>query len=227
MTAIGAVARCLVCASAVAISNSPCDADTSQLQRTVVELSSHGSRMPGYSGDRFAADYVEQQLRAAGVQDIQREPFDVTVPIDKGASLEFLADGTMLPLWSLWPNLVRTSTVPAAGVEAELIYGGQGRYEDLEGQHVEGRIVLMEFNSAHRWRTPAALGARAVVFLEPDETTVAETRRKWSAGGGGAEGTGEETGSGPRATQSPHGLGATHDLEYLGDRPRDGPGPEG
>ncbi|SVC61748.1 uncharacterized protein METZ01_LOCUS314602, partial [marine metagenome] len=47
--------------------------------------------------------------------------------------------------------------------------------------HVEGRIVLMEFNSAHRWRTPAALGARAVVFLEPDETTVAETRRKWSA----------------------------------------------
>jgi len=181
MTAIGAVARCLVCASAVAISNSPCDADTSQLQRTVVELSSHGSRMPGYSGDRFAADYVEQQLRAAGVQDIHREPFDVTVPIDKGASLEFLADGTMLPLWSLWPNLVRTSTVPPAGVEAELIYGGQGRYEDLEGQHVEGRIVLMEFNSAHRWRTPAALGARAVVFLEPDETTVAETRRKWSA----------------------------------------------
>ena len=71
----------------MAISSAPCDADTGGLQRTVVELSSHGSRMPGYSGDHFAADYVQQQLRAAGVQDIRREPLDVTVPIDKGASL--------------------------------------------------------------------------------------------------------------------------------------------
>jgi len=136
--------------------------------------------MPGYPGDRYAADYVQQQLAAAGVQDIQREPFEVTVPIEKGASLELLADGEQLQLWSLWPNLVRTSTVPPEGVEAELIYGGLGRYEDLEGQDVVDRIVLMEFNSAHRWRTPASLGARAVIFIEPDETTTLETRKKWS-----------------------------------------------
>ena len=60
--------------------------------------------MPGYPGDRYAADYVQQQLVAAGVQEIQREPFEVTVPIDKGASLELLADGTVLQLWSLWPH---------------------------------------------------------------------------------------------------------------------------
>ena len=181
MTAIGAAVRSLACTFAIAISGVPCDADPEGLQRTVVELSSHGSRMPGYSGDDFAADYVQQQLRAAGVQDIRREPLDVTVPIDKGASLELLADGTVLQLWSLWPNLVRTSTIPPAGVEAELIYGGHGRYEDLEGKDVVDRIVLMEFNSAHRWRTPASLGARAIVFLEPDETTIEETRKKWSA----------------------------------------------
>jgi len=136
--------------------------------------------MPGYPGDRFAADYVQRELKAAGVQDIRREPLEVTVPIDKGASLELLRDGTVVQLWSLWPNLVRTSTVPPAGVEAELIYGGHGRYEDLEGQDVVDRIVLMEFNSAHRWRTPASLGARAAVFIEPDETTLENTRKKWS-----------------------------------------------
>lgn len=181
MTAIGAAVRSLACAFGLAISGVPCDADPEGLQRTVEELSSHGSRMPGYAGDLFAADHVEQQLRAAGVQDIRREPLEVTVPIDKGASLELLVDGTVLQLWSMWPNLVRTSTIPPAGVEAELIYGGHGRYEDLEGMDVVDRIVLVEFNSAHRWRTPASLGARAVVFLGPDETTLEETRKKWSA----------------------------------------------
>ena len=180
MTAIGAVVRSLACVWPLAISVTPAIADSDRLTRTVVELSSHGSRMPGYPGDRYAADYIQRQLAAAGVQEIQREPFEVTVPIDKGASLELLADGTVLPLWSLWPNLVRTSTVAPEGVEAELIYGGHGYYEDLDGQEVVDRIVLMEFNSAHRWRTPASLGARAILFIEPDETTTEETRWKWS-----------------------------------------------
>jgi len=86
-----------------------------RISATVRELSSHGSRMPGYPGDRHAADYVELQLQAAGVVDVKREPFDVTVPIDKGASLELLADASLVQLWSLWPNLVRTSTVPPDG----------------------------------------------------------------------------------------------------------------
>jgi hypothetical protein len=181
MIAVRATLSCLACAwGAVAILAAPCLADSDALQLTVVELSTHGSRMPGYAGDRYAADYVQRQFAAAGVQEIQREPFEVTVPVDKGASLELLADGTVLRLWSLWPNLVRTSTVPPAGVEAELIYGGHGRYEEFDGQDVVDRIVLMEFNSAHHWRTPASLGARAILFIEPDETTIAETRKKWS-----------------------------------------------
>jgi len=165
----------------------PCLADPTRLQQTIVELSTHGSRMAGYSGDTYAAGYVQEQFAAAGVQKIQRDPFLVTVPIDKGASLHLLADGTdlltdgaVLPLWSLWPNLVRTSTVPREGIESELIYGGHGLYEDLEGHKVDGQVVLMEFNSAHRWRTPASLGARAIVFIAPDETTIKETRDKWS-----------------------------------------------
>ena len=94
----------------------PCLADPTKLQQTIEELSTHGSRMAGYAGDAHAADYVQEQFAAAGVQQIQRDPFLVTVPIDKGASLHLLAgtdlptDGIVLPLWSLWPNLVRTST---------------------------------------------------------------------------------------------------------------------
>jgi hypothetical protein len=165
----------------------PCLADSTRLQQTIEALSTNGSRMAGYPGDAYAADYVQVQFAAAGVQQIQRDPFLVTVPIDKGASLQLLAgggghptDGIVLPLWSLWPNLVRTSTLAPEGIESDLIYGGHGHYEDLKGRKVDGQVVLMEFNSAHRWRTPASLGARAIVFIAPDETTIKETRDKWS-----------------------------------------------
>ena len=136
--------------------------------------------MAGYPGDRYAADYVEEQFRAAGVQDVRREPFEVTVPIDKGASLELTADGTTMQLWCVWPNLVRTSTLPPEGIEAELIYGDHGRFEDFDGKEVADRVVLMEVNSGKNWHNPATLGARAVIFVEPDETTLEEARRKWS-----------------------------------------------
>jgi hypothetical protein len=45
--------------------------------------------------------------------------------------------------------LVRTPTLPAAGIEAELVYGGDGRL--LEGLQVAGRIVLLDYASGSVW----------------------------------------------------------------------------
>ena len=155
-----------------------------RISATVRELSSHGSRMPGYPGDRHAADYVEAQLQAAGVADVKREPFDVTVPIDKGAGIELLdADGRVIEqieLLSLWPNLVRTNTTGPEGLTGDLFYGGNGEYEDFNGFKMDGSIVLMEFNTWKNWKNAAALGARAIIFIEPESTTLWESRYKWS-----------------------------------------------
>ncbi|MBT3345150.1 MAG: hypothetical protein HN712_05840 [Gemmatimonadetes bacterium] len=155
-----------------------------RISETVRELSSHGSRMAGYPGDRFAADYVEKELIAAGVSGVKREPYQVTVPIDKGASLELLdADGHVvdtIPLLSMWPNLVRTNTLGPAGLTGELFYGGKGEYADFNGFEVEDNIVLMEFNTWKNWKNAAALGARAIIFVEPEVSTLWEARYKWS-----------------------------------------------
>ena len=43
-----------------------------RISATVRELSSHGSRLPGYPGDRYAADFVERELRAA-VEDAKEQ----------------------------------------------------------------------------------------------------------------------------------------------------------
>ena len=75
----------------------------------------HGSRIPGYPGHNAAAVYIRQAFERAGLQDVRAEPFDVTAPIDKGGKLTLLRDKTTFPIHAIWPNLVKTSTLPREG----------------------------------------------------------------------------------------------------------------
>ena len=72
--------------------------------------------------------------------------------------------GERLELFGVWPNLVRTPTLPTEGLEGQLVYGGDG--SRLEGQPVAGRIVLLDYVSGTAWVDAFHLGAAAVVFLE-------------------------------------------------------------
>ena len=44
------------------------------------------------------------------------------MPIDDGFTLEL--DGQSLPIHGVWPNLIRTSTLPEDGIGGPLVYGG-------------------------------------------------------------------------------------------------------
>ena len=158
-------------------------ADGDRLERTIRELSSHGSRLAGYPGDRYAADYMERQLRAAGVEGVTREAYEVVVPVDYGSRMEILDGGAAaeeITIEAMWPNLVRTSTVGPEGLAGSLFYCGNGEYEDFNGHVVAGNIVLMEFNTWKNWKNAAALGAAAIIFIAPESTTLFESRNKWS-----------------------------------------------
>ena len=161
--------------------------DEEDIRHTITSLSTHGSRLAGYPGDRHAADLVERRLAGAGVTRLSREPYEVVVPIDYGAAMEVLEPeaATLLgdepiPLQSLWPNLVRTNTLGPDGITGDLFYGGAGRYQDFNGHEVAGNVVLMKYNSWKNWKNAAALGAAAIIFIEPQETTRQESRHKWS-----------------------------------------------
>ncbi len=151
---------------------------TERIGATVRYLSSLGSRVAGYEGDTRAADYIEQQFRQIGLQDVRREPFPVTVPVDKGASLR-LPDGTTIRLYALWPNQVRTSQLPPQGVSGRLLYVGDGQLQRFRGKPVEGSLVLMDFNSGNNWLNAARLGAKAVIFIEPERTDRGEAEAKF------------------------------------------------
>ena len=156
-------------------------ADEGERLRTSVEyLSGLGSRISGHEGAQRAGDWIEEQLSALGLGTVQRETFRITVPVELGgrSRLQILDSGEEFDIHGLWPNGPRTTTTPPGGLEGQLTWVGRGEYTDIEGQPLDGRVVLMEFNTWDRWIRLAALGARAVIFIEPEETSYPQTEDK-------------------------------------------------
>ncbi|MCW5942610.1 MAG: ABC transporter permease [Fimbriimonadaceae bacterium] len=146
-----------------------------EIARTYREVDAFGGRFPGSEGERRAMDYAEERFRALGYQDIVREPFKVTVP-DPEATGRFETKGGRLTILPMWPNLVRTST---CDVEGPVVYVGRGSLEELNGKTIDGAIVLLEVGGGANWKAAAALGAKAILFLEPAETSRAEVDRTY------------------------------------------------
>jgi ABC-type antimicrobial peptide transport system permease subunit len=159
------------------------------LSETINTLAGFGdgntpSRVAGYPGDQKAAEYIEARFKELGLQNVHTETFPVAVPVSKGARITLHAapdqPEVSAELHPLWPNLVRTSQMPAGGLRnAPLIYVGDGRLANFNGKEVEGSVVLVEFNSRAQWLNAPRLGARAVIFIAPDTTMRGEAEAKF------------------------------------------------
>ena len=178
--------RTALLAAAVAVSaagasqgSQPAEAPdlTARVEAAVHTLAS-GSRVTGYPGNARAASYIEEGLRRNGCVDIRREQYRVAVPVEEGSRLVLPGSGEVIPVFGLWPNHVRTTTTPPEGIELPLVYGGWGEYADFEGFPLNGSAVLMEFNSWDHWTRAARFGARAFIFIEPEDTGYLQTLDK-------------------------------------------------
>ncbi len=138
----------------------------SDLRETVAALSGMGSRVPGYPGHKEAFEYVKAQFEQIGLEDIQVEEFQVTVPVDKGASLKITETGKEIGIYCLWPNHVRPPSLPRGGIKGKLIYGGKGSFKELNWKPVDKSVVLMEFDCDQNYLNPRMLGAKAILFYD-------------------------------------------------------------
>jgi hypothetical protein len=75
-----------------------------------------------------------------------------------------------ITIYPLWPNGVRTCKLPRGGLDLPLIYAGDGDLRQFNGKPVKDAAVLMDFASGGRWLNAPRLGARAVLFIEPEAT---------------------------------------------------------
>jgi len=136
------------------------------------------SRLAGSPGGDQAETYARTQLEdILGAQNVHEEKFQVTIPMDHGTYVS--AGASNFSLRPLWPNLVRTSTLPVAGITGPLIYAGRGDLRAFNGKRVAGSVVLMDFNCGTHWLNAPRLGARAVIFVEPSETMRGEAEAKF------------------------------------------------
>ena len=151
--------------------------DISRVRADVGSLSSYKSRVAGYPGSDAAADYVQNRFKAIGLDGVKAENFDVTVPVDEGSKI--VAGGRTFNLHALWPNSVRTSQLPPEGLSVHLIDAGRARLIDFDDKPVEESAALVDFNCGDEWLNAPRLGAKAVIFVEPDSTMRWEAEAKF------------------------------------------------
>lgn len=126
-----------------------------------------GSRAVGYPGHEQAGEYIQKVFNELGLKDLQVDPVVRAAPIDEGASLK--VGGQTVPLACFWPNLVRTVATPPQGISGKLFYAGQGHPEDYRGVDLSECIVILDLDSGDRFIMARSLGARAILFIEPDQ----------------------------------------------------------
>jgi hypothetical protein len=154
------------------------------LARTIRSLASLGSRVTGYPGCEQAARMVEERFRQLGLEDIDTEPFPVMVPVavrDKAGRVSSLAvaGGSTMEILPMWPNLVRTTKTPPGGLTGNLIYAGTGDLRSFNNQDVTNAIVMLDFNCGGEWFNAPLLGAKACLFIEPEQTIRGEAEQKF------------------------------------------------
>ena len=149
-----------------------------RLQKDINALTALPSRVPGTPGNAAAALYVQNRFKQIGLNQVRADEYFVTTPVTKSASIQ--VGGQSLKVLPVYPNEVVASTTPVDGISGPLVYVGQGRVADFNGKKIEGSIAVLDFNSGMNWITAIDLGARAIVFLEPEVANRGEAERKFT-----------------------------------------------
>lgn len=158
----------------------------SRIQDHVEYLGGLGSRVTGYPGCDLAATYIASVFDSISKESpqshcqVSAQEYELTVPMDRETFLTVIyPEKKIIEAYALWPNMIETSPTPSDGIEAPLIYAGDGRLREFNNKPVEGSIVLMDFNSGDNWINAAKLGAKAVIFIAASDTNFFEARKKF------------------------------------------------
>ncbi len=144
----------------------PAAVGESRLRETVTALSELGDRSTGTPGAAVAADYIKDRFTELGFGEVGS--FGFTVPVLKhgGSTLEVEDSGKKISLSPMAANVISPGAVAPSGISGPLLYVGKGDLSDFNGMEIEGAVVLMEFASGGNWRHAAALGARALIYVD-------------------------------------------------------------
>lgn len=117
-----------------------------------------GTRRPGYPQGLQVEQWIERLWRGFGLEEVRREPVPVNCWLPDRTRLGLVEAGEELPCF---PVPYTAWTAPE-GVEAALVFVGEGAPADFESHAVRGRIVVAEVRFALLHGGALKQGARFV-----------------------------------------------------------------
>ena len=125
------------------------------------------SRMSGTPGNLEAREYVKAAFRKLGLEP-REETFKVVVPVEDHAHMTVESDAGQerFELAAIWPNKVKTCSLPKDGLAGHLVHGGMGDLHDYNDNPMAGAVVLLEFGSGMNYFNARMLGASCVIFYD-------------------------------------------------------------
>lgn len=160
-------------------------AATPQFDADCKELTRGAHRLAGTAEGRAAVVYIEKRLREIGPDHVVVEEFPTAQTAIRRCVIEVRHAGDLLgqavpgekrelKLLPIRPNGIIPPVTPPEGITGEIIHAGAGSASEFK-KSPRGRIVVLDYNCDRGWLRAFRLGARAVVFVRPQEKS--EDRR--------------------------------------------------
>lgn len=140
-----------------------------EVAETIATFAALGDRSTGTRGAAQATEYVLGEFKALGYEDVGRHEYLTPVRIHHESSIG--VNGRQAAIAPVALNAITPNTIPPPGLSGPLVYVGRGTPAEMNGKPIQGAIVLMDMDSGRHWRTAAALGAKALIYVD-DEPSI-------------------------------------------------------
>jgi hypothetical protein len=142
-------------------------APSAAFEEAVLALTKAPHRLTGTPENAAAFAYVAERIAQTQPDKVITQEFPAVQM--KVARCELLIGEEVLPLEPMRPNGIILPVTPPEGLSGPLVHLGNGTLAEYSGKHLEGAIVVLDYNSGDQWLRAFRLGALAVIFTENSE----------------------------------------------------------
>lgn len=108
--------------------------------------SSLGTRTAGSDAEHAAADFIAKKMTEIGLKNVEKVGVDVDKWQFNDATLSINGSDKVIK-----PHSYATSSTPVNGIDAEILFVGNGTMADYKDVEVKGKIVLIDIDQRANW----------------------------------------------------------------------------
>ncbi|MFH1738611.1 MAG: M28 family peptidase [bacterium] len=144
--------------------NKPGDVTTAEMMGWIDDIVKCGIRRPGWPGQRLAEQYLNRRFTRFGLEDVVEEAVPVNRWKPQQTLFQIMGSGETIACMAI----PYTAWTADAGVEAPLVWIGDGEPGDFEGKDLHGKIAVM--NARFKDFNTGLLKQSALAVYDPGMT---------------------------------------------------------